>query len=87
MEFYCVLQRSLCRLTGSFADASLWQATADPQNRLPPELMRRYDVVFVPRSTQKRLKLREVGSKHVGTLVTVQVGAVACHTGQKLGAS
>ena len=49
------------------------QDVQDPQNRLPPELMRRYDVVFVPRSLQKPLKLREIGSKNVGRLVTVQV--------------
>ena len=49
------------------------QEVQDPQNRLPPELMRRYDVVFVPRSLQKPLKLREIGSKNVGRLVTVQV--------------
>ena len=46
---------------------------ADPQNRLPPELMRRYDVVFTPRKLDKHLKLREIGSKHVGRLVIVQV--------------
>ena len=51
----------------------LMQDVQDPQNRLPPELMRRYDVVFVPRSLQKPLKLREIGSKNVGRLVTVQV--------------
>lgn len=50
------------------------QAAQDPQNRLPPELMRRYDVVFVPRSLQKTLKLREIASKNVGRLVSVQVG-------------
>ena len=51
------------------------QEPVDPQNRLPPELMRRYDVVFVPRKLQKHLKLREIGSKHVGRLVSVQVEA------------
>lgn len=35
--------------------------------------MRRYDVVFSPRKINKTLKLREIGSKHVGKLVTVQV--------------
>lgn len=30
-------------------------------------------MVFVPRSLQKPLKLREIGSKNVGRLVTVQV--------------
>ena len=55
----------------------LQQDQADPQNRLPPELMRRYDVVFVPRKLDKTLKLREIGSKHVGGLVTVQVKHVS----------
>lgn len=53
------------------------QEVQDPQNRLPPELMRRYDVVFVPRQLQKTLKLREIGSKNVGRLVTVQVSPKA----------
>lgn len=49
------------------------QGNQDPQNQLPPELLRRYTVVFIPRKLQKLLKLRDVSSKHVGKLVTLQV--------------
>ena len=47
---------------------------------LPAELLRRYDCVFLPRSLQKLLKLRDVGSKQMGSLVTVQVDAPTVST-------
>jgi hypothetical protein len=46
-----------------------------PNDNIPPELMRRYEVVIRPQSKQKPLKLREVSADHIGRLVTLQVSA------------
>lgn len=53
-------------------DRGAGDTEVDPNSGLPPELMRRYTVVFLPRSNQKPIKLREVMSEHCGCLVTVQ---------------
>ena len=48
---------------------------ADPQNRLPPDLLRRYDVLLRPMVSSgknKPLALRAVGAPHIGSLVTVR---------------
>ena len=48
---------------------------ADPQNRLPPDLLRRYDVLLRPSASGKGgkpLALRSVGAPHIGSLVTVR---------------
>eukprot|EP00884_Botryococcus_braunii_P012595 jgi/Botrbrau1/21336/Bobra.0184s0046.1 len=47
-------------------------AREDPQNALPPELMRRYEVVIHPPAKMKALKMREVTARHIGKLVTVR---------------
>lgn len=44
----------------------------DDANRLPPELMRRYEVVVRPRQKHKAIKLRDVSAAHIGKLVRVQ---------------
>ena len=44
----------------------------DPQNRLPPDLLRRYQVLLLPRTTAKPLPLRSIGAPHVGALVRVR---------------
>ncbi|KAK9837164.1 hypothetical protein WJX81_007375, partial [Elliptochloris bilobata] len=55
------------------ADAAGGQPAAeDDANRLPAELMRRYEVVIRPRQKQKAIKLREVSAEHIGKLVRVQ---------------
>ena len=48
------------------------QAVEDDANRLPPELMRRYEVVVRPRQKHKAIKLRDVSAAHIGKLVRVQ---------------
>ena len=48
------------------------QAGADDANRLPPELMRRYEVLVRPRQKHKAIKLRDVSAAHIGKLVRVQ---------------
>ncbi len=53
------------------------QAPEDENNRMPAELMRRYEVVIAPRRKQRVLKLREVSAAHVGKLVSVKVRARA----------
>ena len=49
----------------------------NPNDNMPAELTRRYEVVIKPQSKQKALKLREINADHIGRLVTVQVGIIA----------
>lgn len=44
----------------------------DDANRLPAELMRRYEVVVVPRAKHAPIALRDVSAAHIGKLVRVQ---------------
>ena len=43
------------------------------QEAMPPELLRRYDVVFKPLSKSKPIPMRQIGAEHVGRIVSVQV--------------
>ena len=45
-------------------------AAPDARMRLPPALLRRYDVVVRPRTDREPLALRGVGASHVGRLVS-----------------
>lgn len=47
--------------------------TGNPNDNMPPELTRRYEVVVRPQTKQRALKLREINADHIGRLVTVQV--------------
>ena len=40
---------------------------------MPPELQRRFDVVFKPLNDSKAVPMRQIGADHVGQLVSVQV--------------
>lgn len=40
-------------------------------SKYPPELMRRYELYFKPRSIEKPLSVRHVKAKHIGKLVTL----------------
>lgn len=42
---------------------------------IPAELLRRYMVVVKPQSKSPTLKLRDIGARHVGQLVSVKVSA------------
>ena len=53
----------------------------DDHDRLPAELMRRYEVLVLPRSSQKTKKLREISAQHIGKLVSVTVGGVLSRGG------
>ncbi|NXN97575.1 MCM7 factor, partial [Rhinopomastus cyanomelas] len=44
----------------------------DPQNRYPPELLRRFELYFRPPSTAKPLLIRDVRADSIGKLVTVR---------------
>ncbi|BDA48060.1 DNA replication licensing factor MCM7 [Coccomyxa sp. Obi] len=46
--------------------------TGNPNDNMPPELTRRYEVVVKPQTKQRALKLREINADHIGRLVTVQ---------------
>lgn len=52
---------------------SLLQA-ADGIPDIPAELLRRYLVVVKPQTKSPTMKLREIGARHVGQLVSVKVG-------------
>lgn len=47
-------------------------ADNDAIPQLPPELLRRYQVVILPRAKMPTLRLREIGAQHVGHLVRLQ---------------
>ena len=40
---------------------------------MPPELLRRFEVVFKPLSKAKPVPMRRIGAEHVGRLVSVKV--------------
>lgn len=40
---------------------------------MPPELLRRFEVVFKPLSKAKPVPMRQIGAQHVGKLVSVKV--------------
>nr|CAD7446228.1 unnamed protein product [Timema bartmani] len=44
----------------------------NPQNKYPPELMRRFEVYFKDQSSRKAVPIREVKADHIGKLVTVR---------------
>lgn len=50
----------------------------DPQNRFPPELMRRYEVAFKSLSNEKALSVREIKAEHIGKLLTVRGIVTRC---------
>eukprot|EP00938_MAST-03A_sp_MAST-3A-sp1_P003820 g3820.t1 len=39
---------------------------------MPPELLRRYEVVFQPRSDTEHLSIRQIGARHIGRLVKIR---------------
>jgi DNA replication licensing factor MCM7 len=39
---------------------------------MPPELLRRYEVVFQPRSEVEHLSIRQIGARHIGRLVKIR---------------
>ncbi len=45
---------------------------------IPPELLRRFEVVFKPLSKAKPVPMRQIGAKHVGKLVSVKVIVLLC---------
>ncbi|EGD80725.1 DNA replication licensing factor MCM7 [Salpingoeca rosetta] len=47
-------------------------AEVDPRTRYPASLLRRYEVMFKPPSTQKGRSIRQVDAKDIGSLVTVE---------------
>lgn len=47
-------------------------AASDPQQQIPPELLRRYEVRLLPRHKEKAVALREVRASSVGSLLTVK---------------
>lgn len=49
------------------------QAQEDPQNALPAELMRRYEVVIHPPAKMQPLRMRQVAARNIGKLVVVRV--------------
>lgn len=44
----------------------------DASNRVPPSILRRYDVYIHPKAKAERIKLRAVSSHHIGHLVRVR---------------
>lgn len=44
----------------------------DPRNKYPPELMRRFEIYFKDKTTNKAVAIREVKAQHIGKLVTVR---------------
>ncbi|XP_063223755.1 DNA replication licensing factor Mcm7 [Bacillus rossius redtenbacheri] len=49
-----------------------------PQNKYPPELMRRFEVYFKDAALRKPLPIREVKAEHIGKLVTVRGIVTRC---------
>ena len=45
---------------------------------MPPELLRRFEVVFKPLSKAKPVPMRQIGAEHVGKLVSVKVIVHLC---------
>ena len=45
---------------------------------MPPELLRRFEVVFKPLSKAKPVPMRQIGAEHVGKLVSVKVIVLLC---------
>lgn len=56
------------------------QASEAANQRLPPALVRRYEVLIMPRKSAKALKMREVQSASIGHLVTVRVSLTQFET-------
>lgn len=48
------------------------QGTHNPQNKFPPELMRRFEIYLRNKSSAKSIPIREIKASHVGRLVTVR---------------
>ena len=44
----------------------------DPNNKVPAELTRRYQVFVLPRVKDKSVPLRQVKAKHIGSLLTLK---------------
>ena len=52
------------------------QAAEGPD--MPPELLRRFEIVFKPLSKAKPVPMRQIGAEHVGKLVSVKVMLSPC---------
>ncbi|KAJ9586445.1 hypothetical protein L9F63_019909, partial [Diploptera punctata] len=50
----------------------------DPHNKYPPELMRRYEIYFKDKTTNKSAAIRDVKAEHIGKLVTVRGIVTRC---------
>lgn len=55
------------------AETLSWCAQAAEGPDMPPELLRRFEVVFKPLSKAKPVPMRQIGAEHVGKLVSVKV--------------
>lgn len=48
------------------------QGAHNPQNKFPPELMRRFEIFLKNKSAEKSIPIRQIKAEHVGKLVTVR---------------
>ena len=48
------------------------QGAHHPQNKFPPELMRRFEIFFKNLSSEKSIPIRQIKAEQVGKLVTVR---------------
>ena len=76
-DVFDVLARQRTARQAAEAAAGGPPVAADPANRIPAELLRRYQVCLRPGSDAKATPLRAVGAPHIGALVRVR--GVATH--------
>ena len=67
--------RSIVALRTRCLNREVWTTTRRSvvNSGMPPELLRRYEVVFEPRSDTEHLSIRQIGARHIGRLVKIRV--------------
>lgn len=60
------------RHTEALAKAAADGQLVDPKMTLPPQLMRRYEVRFLPEVKSEFVPLRQVSAEHIGALVCIK---------------
>lgn len=60
-------------MLGHLTVAVAVQASDDATQKLPPSLLRRFEVTFQPRSSMKPMKMRGIKAASMGHLVTMRV--------------
>lgn len=70
-DAFDVLVQSRVRMQQELSDPSSSSMLTDPKSNIPKELLRRYELILIPRSNQSLLAVRNISSLQIGSLIKV----------------